>query len=195
MSALAGLPRAEPLDVVALLDTSANGVDHSMFSLSGRYLFDWQRPAVVDPASPCFGRSEDLFAISHLGNLTAVLRARRSAVVSGVLLEGTATDRHFARWFLEWSSPAAPAGWHPIAPPSDVPVLDDRFTTWSPPGPGDFFVRLTVEDLAGHRRTKVRRVSSSETPVLTDLHVEPTLFPPNGDGVLDTTALHYTVAV
>jgi len=183
----------EPLDVVALPDTSANGVDRSMFTLSGRYLFDWQRPAVIDPASPCFGRSQDLFAISHLGNLTAVLRARRSAVVSGVLLEGTATDRNFSRWSLDWASVAAPAQWHAIAPPSDQPIVDGRFTNWSPPGPGDFFVRLTVEDLAGNRVTKVRRVTSTETPQLTDLHVEPTLFSPNGDGVLDEAVLHYTV--
>jgi hypothetical protein len=32
----------------------------------------------------------------------------------------------------------------PIQAPSSAPVVDDTITTWLPPSPGDYIVRLTL---------------------------------------------------
>ena len=131
--------------------------------------------------------------LRSLLNLTADLRARRTAGASGVQLEGTAADLHFNRWQLDWARQASPDVWSPVLPPAINPVVDDRFTTWVPPEPGSFLVRLTAEDRAGNRRDAVKRVYSAETPSITDLYLAPRYFSPNGDGVFDRAVAHYRV--
>ncbi|MCI0344317.1 MAG: hypothetical protein L0221_02575, partial [Chloroflexi bacterium] len=110
-----------------------------------------------------------------------------------MLIEGTAADLNFARWQLDWTRQEAPGAWSPVAPPETAPVIDGRFTTWVPPEPGSFLVRLTAEDRAGNRRSDVKRVYSPDTPSITDLYLTPRLFSPNGDGVLERVTVHYRV--
>jgi len=94
---------------------------------------------------------------------------------------------------LEYASAASPNQWQPIIPAVSQPVVDDFFTTWVPPGPGNYFVRLTVTDLAGNSRQAIKSVSWTETPSITDVFLTPPIFSPNGDGVNDTASIHYRV--
>jgi hypothetical protein len=50
-----------------------------------------------------------------------------------------------------------------------------------------------VEDLAGNRESRLRRVSFRDTPSITDVYRTPQYISPNGDGVQDELILHYRV--
>ncbi|HEX3529651.1 MAG TPA: CARDB domain-containing protein [Thermoanaerobaculia bacterium] len=169
-------------------------LNYARFGPTGRrLLFDSNRDA-ANPQSPCHGRgASDLFAFQSLLNLTADLRPRRSATEGGILLEGSASDLNFARYTLEYASTAAPGDWRPIGAPSETPVIDGRFATWVPPGPGSYFVRLSVEDLAGNTRQSVQQVSFADTPSISALTIAPAYISPNGDGVQDEAVIQYRV--
>ncbi len=173
---------------------AAARVEGAGFGPTGRrLLFDSNRDA-ANPQSPCRGRgASDLFAFQSLLNLTADLRPRRSATEGGILLEGTASDLDFARYTLDYATAAAPGDWRPIGSPSETPVIDGRFATWVPPGPGSYFVRLSVEDLAGNTRQSVQQVSFADTPSISALTVAPAYISPNGDGVQDEAVIQYRV--
>jgi uncharacterized repeat protein (TIGR01451 family) len=164
------------------------------FSPTGRRLLFASADATGDSQSACYQRGfTDDWSFRSLLNLTADLRIRRSDGGAGYVLEGTATDLHFARYELEYASAAAPDAWSPVTPPVDHPVIDGQLATWIAPGPGDYLVRLTAVDLAGNRRISLQRVSSVDTPSLTDLYASPDYVSPNGDGAQDTWAVHYRV--
>jgi subtilase family serine protease/flagellar hook assembly protein FlgD len=173
---------------------AAARLQHSRFGPTGRrLLFDSDRDA-ANPQSPCHqSGGSDLFAFQSLLNLTADLRPRRSATEGGILLEGTASDLNFARYTLQYATAAAPGDWRPIGSPSETPVIDGRFATWVPPGPGSYFVRLSVEDLAGNTRQNVQQVSFADTPSISALTVAPAYISPNGDGVQDEAVIQYRV--
>ncbi|MEO1370052.1 MAG: FlgD immunoglobulin-like domain containing protein, partial [Acidobacteriota bacterium] len=159
---------------------------------SGRLMLFLSDRDADDPASACGGfGTTDAFLMRSLMNLTADLRIRRSVDPTNVLLDGTAADVNFASYQLEYSSADGPEDWRAIAPPSGRQVFDGLFQTWVPPGPGAWLVRLTVTDMAGNTRRAVRRVATAGFPKLTDVYLEPELFSPNFDGLLDTTAVHY----
>lgn len=173
---------------------SFNLVERERFSVPGRRLFFVSADAAYDPDSPCYNQGyEDQFQLRSLLNLTVDLRPRRTSGAGGVLVEGTAADRHFERFTLEWAEAAAPSTWRPVMPPSDLETVDERFTTWVPPGPGSYLLRLTGEDLAGNSLSRVKRISFADSPSITDLYLEPRVFSPNGDGVLDTALVAYRV--
>ncbi|MDX1997340.1 MAG: CARDB domain-containing protein, partial [Thermoanaerobaculia bacterium] len=163
------------------------------FTATGRRLLFDTDDTQNDPLSACYQLGTDRIAFSSLANLTVDLRPRRSASNSGILLEGTAADRHFKNFRLEYSTLAAPNVYNPVAPPSATPVIDGRLTTWVPPGPGTYFVRLTVEDLAGNLKQRIKRVASADQPSITDLYRDPEYISPNGDGVQDAAIIHYRV--
>ncbi|HEY6324561.1 MAG TPA: CARDB domain-containing protein, partial [Thermoanaerobaculia bacterium] len=178
-------------NLVATIQAFGQDIFIDGFSPVGRYMeLGFFGP---DPSTVCYQAYGHTWAMRSLMNLTADLQVRQTPGVSGYLLEGTAADLHFARYQLDYASAANPGIWTPIAPPSTTPVLDSQFTNWVPPGPGSYLVRLTVQDLAGNSRTAVRRVSSSDSPSITDLSITPRYFSPNGDGVLDTATIHYRV--
>gem|GEM_PF-979990 len=173
---------------------AAARIDDARFGPAGRRLLFASDRDAANPQSPCHGRgTSDLFAFQSLLNLTADLRPRRSATEGGILLEGTASDLDFARYTLEYASAAAPAEWRPIGASSETPVVDGRFGTWVPPGPGSYFVRLSVEDLAGNLRQTVQRVSFADTPSISALTLAPAYISPNGDGVEDEAVIQYRV--
>jgi len=173
---------------------SWNSFATARFSRNGGLLFFESADARNDPQSPCYLRGlSDHWAFRSLLNLTADLRPRRSSTLSGILVEGTAADLHFDRWELDYAPVEENGLWRPIVPPSGQPLVDGRFTTWVPPGPGSYLVRLTAHDLAGNVRQSLRRVVSSDSPSITDLSLTPRIFSPNGDGVLDEASVHYRV--
>ncbi|HEX5057349.1 MAG TPA: CARDB domain-containing protein [Gammaproteobacteria bacterium] len=138
----------------------------------------------------CIGNSFDLWLFRNLLNLTAELRAGKKG---GIQLNGTAADKYFNNYTLEYTRTDNPNDWRPVQPASSQPVTENLFTTWVPATPGSYFVRLTATDLAGNSKQTVRRVTWNETPPISDLFRSPALFSPNGDGIMDTSLVQYRV--
>ncbi len=162
------------------------------FSPSGRLLLFDSKHDGEQPGTECFG-SWDRYAFRSLMNLTVDLSTERPAGSYAWLLSGTAIDVNFDRYWLEYASGEAPQEWHPIGAPREAPVVEGYLTSWVPPGPGTWWVRLTAADLGGNTAHRERLIVSSDSPDITDISVEPPLFSPNGDGVLDELAIQYRV--
>lgn len=131
------------------------------------------------------------WAMSSLLNLTADLRIVKSKSV--LKLKGIAADKNFSGYRLEYADAKTPNLWNLIAPPSDVPVLNDSFTDWVPPYEGVFYVRLMVRDLAGNQAVDQKRVSWGMSSLITNLYKTEEYISPNGDGNKETVELHYQV--
>ncbi|MGL6161370.1 CARDB domain-containing protein [Microbulbifer sp.] len=140
------------------------------------------------------GESYGFKQFRSLLNGTADLFAVRSISEGGVILRGSAMDKNFASYTLEYSTEAAPDNWRQIVPAAGEPVIDGKFTTWVAPGLGRYNIRLTVKDLAGNVRREIRSIAVSESASIRNVYRQPAYFSPNGDGVQDTAALHFTVA-
>ncbi|MBI3562427.1 MAG: PD40 domain-containing protein [Gammaproteobacteria bacterium] len=176
-----------------MYDSFATQVNNFRFSPTGRQMLFTSSKDAYDPSSRCYNQgSQDTFSFKSLLNLTADLRAIRSTS-GGIRLEGTASDLNFSSYQLEYANADTPAQWQPVVPASNTPILDDLFTTWVPPAAGSYFIRLTVQDLAGNTRQTIQRVSWSDTPGITDLYRTPAIISPNGDGIQDTATIHYRV--
>lgn len=172
-----------------LHDVTLPSREDMLVSPLGRYITYYKD---VEESSVCYGRGhEDLWTISSLLNLTADLRIIRNK--SAVVLKGIAADLNFYGYTLEYADIKNPDVWNPVAPPSDVPVVNDVFTTWVPPYEGTFNVRLTVRDKAGNAAMKIKRVSWGVFSSITGLYKTGEIFSPNGDGEKDTVELHYRV--
>ncbi len=155
----------------------------------GNYI-TYRKPS--EPSSGCYGRNyRDLWAMSSLLNLTADLRVFKEK--SAVTLNGIAADLNFGGYKLEYADVNNPDVWSLISHPSNVPVINDVFTTWVPPNEGTFYVKLTVWDKAGNVAVSRKRVSWGLSSSITNLYKNHDIFSPNGDGVKDTVELHYTV--
>jgi|GEM_PF-1227674 len=127
-------------------------------------------------------------------NGTADLFAVRSGSEGGVILRGSAMDKNFASYTLEYSTEAAPDNWQQIVPAAGEPIIDGKFTTWVAPGLGRYNIRLTVRDLAGNARREIRSIAVSESASIRNVYRQPAYFSPNGDGAQDTAELRFTVA-
>lgn len=154
---------------------------------------------ILDPESACYNPSDyaesSYFAFQTLANDSVDLRGEPTADGRGILLSGTATDLHFRRWRLEYADQEVPDFWTPVTDPVATPAVEEELATWIPPRPGEYLVRLTVEDLAGNSRSIVRRfASSSSSPTsITDVRLSPRYISPDGDGVQDRASLRYRV--
>lgn len=180
-------PGAEPRELLA----SFSSIEIPHLSPTGRrLLFNSWNPS-QDPESACYDTGPDTLAVENWLNLGTELVARREPGVSGVLLSGTAADRSFFRYRLDYALAGGEPAWIPIAPPSTREVFGEPFQAWIPPAPGVFLVRLTTEDRAGNVRSVAQRVYSADTPILTDFNISPEGFSPNGDGVRDEATISY----
>lgn len=163
------------------------------FTKSGNRLLFTSGRAAEDPAGACFETGPDKYAFSSLLNMTADLRALRSANTGGLILRGSAADANFSRYVIEYANKEAPTAWKTAAPASSEPVVDQVFMTWAPPAYGNYLLRLTVEDLAGNKRQLIRNVSWTDTPSISDLYKDSEFISPNGDSNKDGISLHYRV--
>lgn len=155
----------------------------------GRYMTYYRS---VELNSICYGRgSKDLWTLRSALNLTADLSA--TGLESVTMLKGTAADLNFAGYTLEYADTKNPDTWNLITPSSDIPVMNDVFTSWIPPSEGTFYVRLTVFDKAGNVAWDRKVVSWGRSFSIVSLYTTENLFSPNGDGVKDAIALHYRV--
>lgn len=170
-----------------------SSMNNLSFISSGRKLIYQSDRDRNNPNSLCYNKGSDYFSFASLQNLTVDLRATRSDQEGGVILRGTVADLYFERYQLDYASVNNANVWLPVAPSSSVETIDDRFTTWVPPGIGNYFVRLTAYDKAGNSKSSIKRVSWGNTTSITNLYRTPEFISPNGDGVQDSMALHYRV--
>jgi len=131
--------------------------------------------------------------INSLENLTAELHASRPPGSAGLILTGTASDKNFESYSLEYALTSSPTTWTAIGLPSSLQVIDDVLGNWFPPGPGTYLVRLIVQDKAGNVRTAVAKVPWAEEPAITNVIVSPQYISPNGDGIQDSSVLSFLV--
>lgn len=127
--------------------------------------------------------------------LNGEARFRLTALPSGfgVGIHGTVADRNLDHYRLDYAPVTAPSALVPIQAPSSTPVVDDTITTWLPPSPGDYIVRLTLRDRAGNEVVRLDRVSWSRTLPIAGLRRSPPAISPNGDGVQDEAVVQYNV--
>lgn len=144
----------------------------------------------LDQTGTCYPQN-NLWNISSLLNMTVDLRAIKDK--SAVVLKGIASDLNFEGYSLEYADTNVPNSWNPVAPPSNVPVINDVFTTWVPPYEGTFNVRLTVWDKAGNEAMDIKRVSWGLSASVTNIYKTLEIFSPNGDAINDLVELHYNV--
>jgi subtilase family serine protease/fibronectin type 3 domain-containing protein len=184
-------------NTVTLLETQGAAlrtVSQVRLSPTGRQLLFLDDKDADDPESPCYQQGFiDTVAYKSLLNLTAELRATRLGQRHGIVLSGTASDLNFDQYLLEYASVTSLDDWRPILPASGQIVTKGEFTTWSPPGPGAYLIRLTATDLAGNTRREIVSASWSDTTSITDFYRTPEAFSPNGDGIRDDMIVHYRV--
>ncbi|MDR0770141.1 MAG: hypothetical protein LBE75_02940 [Burkholderiales bacterium] len=130
----------------------------------------------------------------NLQNLTTELFVVREPDWRSFKIKGTASDKNFYRYSLEYSRSDAPETWRAIVQSSGTPVINDIIAPlWVPPGIGTYLVRLIAEDLAGNKQETIKRVSVGAWSPLSDFHLDLEWISPNGDGVQDETRLSYDV--
>ncbi len=182
-------------------DAAPNNGENSMgnamrafgFSPAGGKLQFTSARAGDDYTSACYGSGSDYYLFGTLLNLSADLRAIRSASAGGLILRGSAADANFSRYVIEYADKKTPNLWKTVMPASTEPVADAAFTTWVPPAYGNYLLRLTVEDKAGNKRQQLRHVSWTDTPSITDLYKDIEFISPNGDKIKEGMKLHYKV--
>src|SRR5690606_29986802 len=79
--------------------------------------------------------------VESLLNLSADLRVLRTGKTGGLVLQGTATDKNFDAYQLEYANLDQPEIWSHIIPASSIEAIDDPLATWVPPGEGNYLVR------------------------------------------------------
>lgn len=104
-------------------------------------------------------------------NLTVDLRALREPGGRGFRVYGTATDINFDTFRLEYRLEDG-GTWRPVRPPGREPFVDQLMTTWQPPAPGRYLLRLTATDKAGNTASVSQRVISSEQSPISDVYVD-----------------------
>ncbi len=185
-------------------DGSRIGCNGSLVSATGQVLDPRWEPALSLRAAspdesqllfwPVLGTPDEATGGKVLGsflNLPAVLRAE--ALGRAIRLYGLATDRHFARWELDWTTPSDPTGWQSLTAPSEEEIVLDDFLSWTPPEPGSYLVRLRAFDLAGNVDSATVQVVSQFSADLIRVSAAPRAISPNGDGVQDATVVNYEV--
>ncbi len=146
----------------------------------------------VDNSEQCLIKGYETFwTLGSLLNLTMDLRAVKDE--SAIALKGIAADLNFSSYVLEYADVKNPQEWNLVAPPSDIPAVNDVLAVWVPPHEGSFLVRLTVYDRAGNQASRRKRVTWGASSSITNLYTDQKYISPNGDGIQDSVALNYRV--
>lgn len=139
-------------------------------------------------------KSLEDYVFRTLDNMQIDLLLSRRADGVSVKIYGGVSDKNFGRYWLDYSSDDSPNTWHPISPANTNPVWGKDLANWVTPGAGRYTVRLTVEDLAGNQKTKLRRIAIAQAgPPITNVVRAPEFISPNGDGSNDEMKLSYRV--
>lgn len=112
-----------------------------------------------------------------------------------VEVRGTVADPHLESWRLEYGLGSNPFTWSAVGG-GEAAVAGGSLAVWNTLGlDGDLTLRLLARDRAGNRAETALPVAvPASDPLLTDLEVSPPLISPDGDGVLDTTAVRLSLA-
>lgn len=145
------------------------------------------------PGTVCPMKPSDLFAVTNSANLTAELEVARLPGNSGLVLRGTASDRHLDRFELDYALAGDDEAWHPIGAAHDVPIVNDTLAVWVPPAPGTYVVRLRVTDRAGSSRSRTRTVAWDRVPPLVNFSQSTYFVSPDGNGLKDEVVFRYLV--
>ncbi len=168
-------------------------IDIKGFTPTGRGLVFQSNIDTSNQQSQCYNTAyRDEWVLRTLLNLTGDLQLIRTGGL-GVVIKGTATDKHFKNYSIDYAPVSDSPVWIPVVETSETEVIDNFITSWAPPSNGQYFLRLTVRDKAGNSNVIKKILSFSDTPLITDLKREPELFSPNGDTVLDNTTISYKV--
>lgn len=171
---------------------SQNALKERRFSpLGTRFLF--RSDFGADSNTACKFDQKDEWSYRSLLNLTADLRTKRASTGGGIVLSGTATDKNFSSYSLEYASGDDSNNWSSIQPAVNKAVIDGELGFWVPPSTGVFFVRLTVSDSAGNKKYNLKRVIWSEETAIGNLYRDESYISPNGDGVKDFSVINYLV--
>ncbi|MBN1208650.1 MAG: PD40 domain-containing protein [Myxococcaceae bacterium] len=136
--------------------------------------------------------SAPLSAITTRDNLFVRLTATRTPGAASMSFQGTVADLNLEEWQLGVRAYGASGPFVAVAT-STTPVLNGRLTEWIPPGPGMYEAQLLARDRAGNVRTRTVAFGYSLSPAVANVSRAPEFFSPNGDGVLDTVELRYTI--
>ncbi|WP_224364170.1 CARDB domain-containing protein [Hyalangium versicolor] len=138
------------------------------------------------------GGGEPLGAVVTRDNLFVKLTATRTSSSAAMTFQGTAADLNFEEWQLGVRTYGSTGSFVTIAA-SATPVRNGLLTEWVPPAPGMYEARLLAKDRAGNVRTRTVAFGYSLSPAVANVTRAPEYFSPNGDGVLDSTELHYSI--
>jgi flagellar hook assembly protein FlgD/fibronectin type 3 domain-containing protein len=134
------------------------------------------------------------YVFRTLSNLQTDLVLSRQPDGVSVKIHGGVADKNFLRYALEYSSADSPSDWHAIIPPDTNAAWNKDLALWVTPGPGNYTVRLTAQDLAGNQVQKLRKINIAQAgPPITNVVRTPAFISPNGDGVQDAMTLNYRV--
>ncbi len=159
---------------------------------SGAGLFNnWRQSG--HPGAICSDKNSDTFALVTLANLSAHLDVQRLAGNGGLVLRGTAADRHLESFELDYARVGEPETWHPIGPAFDVPVVNDAFTVWVPEEPGTYVVRLRIRDRAGNETVRTRTVRWNRVASIVNFTQSSYFLSPDDNLVKDEVVFRYTV--
>ncbi|MBZ2188666.1 hypothetical protein K8B33_06140 [Alcanivorax sp. JB21] len=137
-------------------------------------------------------RVPQLYALDTLDNLTADMRVMRAAGGAGLEIYGTATDKHFDRFEVEYLAHGE-TQWRPVRPVGSREQVDALIATWVPPAAGRYRVRLVVHDKAGNSHIASRNIVWSESSPITDVYLSDDLFAPSADTGGDGLSLNFRV--
>lgn len=157
-----------------------------------RLLYPWTPGEGTCSLDAGGGVVEQLHALDTLDNLVVDLRVLRTPGARGFAISGTVTDINFDHFTLMYSANGRD-GWQAIRPAGAKQFIDEPITSWVPPEPGRYFVRLTGYDKAGNSISAIRQVVWSEQSPVTDIYLDQDLFSPNADGNHDSLGIHFRV--
>jgi len=115
-----------------------------------------------------------------------------SELVSGTVeIIGTADDLHFESYKVDYGEGLEPGSWIPIQETTTTPVVDGILASWDviDLSPGDYTIRLTVNDVVGNVSTYDVAVVVDNIQI-TNVSASPQFFePPEGQ----SSAINYTL--
>lgn len=135
--------------------------------------------------------NQSMWSVLSLANLTVDLRLRIEGNNKSVHVEGTATDRYFESYELQYKE-ADSDDWISFKR-SSTPVVDGQLATWVPPKPGTYQVRLIGRDKSGHDVAAIENLSWATSTKITNFTSNYDYISPNGDGVQDEYKLSFRV--
>ena len=158
---------------------------------------DGQYAVVIGGADSCGNATEaSLIVTLDTTPPEVVIASPQTGAATALLIavRGTATDLHFQEFRLLVTDTASPGPGRLLASGLS-PVQDDLLGTWDTGGTaGSYVLRLTAIDRAGNSREALVPITVTETTgLVTSLSAEPSLFSPNQDGRLDSSALAHTI--